>query len=82
MKKLMPKQIRKITFLILFIGAIIAFLGISLNENVILIIMGLIAMIASIVFHFVFYRCPHCGKFLDRSTGDYCPYCSKNVNEQ
>lgn len=28
---------------------------------------------------FIFYRCPHCHKFLGRSTKTVCPYCKKRL---
>lgn len=81
MKNTQPKQIRKRTFIILGIGLLIALCGIAKNEQVTLILLGLLTMFASILHHVIFYRCPHCGKFLDRNTGDYCPGCGKKVNE-
>ncbi|MCQ2420886.1 MAG: hypothetical protein MJ118_07100 [Clostridia bacterium] len=81
MKRASPKQIRKRTFVILAIGLLIALCGIAKNEQVTLILLGLLTMFASILHHVIFYRCPHCGKFLDRNTGDYCPGCGKKVNE-
>ncbi|MCI6583119.1 MAG: hypothetical protein MSH15_14255 [Oscillospiraceae bacterium] len=66
---------------ILGIGLLVALLGIAFNEQTILIMLGLSLMFLSIIHHVVFYRCPHCGKFLDRSTGEFCPSCGKKVNE-
>lgn len=81
MKKITPKQIRARTFIILGIGLLIALFGIAWNEQTALIITGLLIMFSSIIHHVVFYRCPHCGKFLDRSTGEFCPGCGKEVNK-
>lgn len=81
MKKMTPKQIRARTFIILGIGLLIALCGIAWNEHTALIITGLLIMFSSIIHHVIFYRCPHCGKFLDRSTGDFCPGCGKEVNK-
>lgn len=81
MKKRTPKEIRTRTFITLGIGLLVALGGIAMNEQVVLIMMGLITMFASIIYHVIFYRCPHCGKFLDRSTGEFCPGCGKKVNE-
>ena len=81
MKRTTPKQIRKRTFIILGVGLLIALLGIAMNELVALIVIGLLIMFSSIIHHVIFYRCPHCGKFLDRSTGEFCPGCGKKVNE-
>lgn len=81
MKKRTPKEIRKRTFITLGVGLLVALCGIAWNEQTTLIMMGLLTMFASIIYHVAFYRCPHCGKFLDRSTGEYCPGCGKKVNE-
>lgn len=81
MKRTTPKQIRKRTFIILGVGLLIALLGIAMNELVALIVTGLLIMFSSTIHHVIFYRCPHCGKFLDRSTGEFCPGCGKKVNE-
>lgn len=81
MKNLIPRKVAKIRTILLICGAIVAFLGVARNENLVLIFGGMAVMIASSIFHIIFYRCPHCGKFLDRSAGEYCPYCSKEVNK-
>lgn len=81
MKQTTPKQIRVRTYIILGVGLLIALLGIAFHEQTFLIVLGLLLMFVSIFHHVLFYRCPHCGQFLDRSTGDYCPGCGKNVND-
>lgn len=44
-------------------------------------VIGCIIMVGSGIFYIVFYRCPYCEKFLDRSTGEYCPYCGEKVDK-
>lgn len=80
MKKLKPKTVHRLCWLFLLIGAIIALCGIPVESNVFILI-GLVVMCCALIFRVIFYRCPHCGKYLDRSTGQYCPYCRGNVNE-
>lgn len=81
MKERTPKKVRQTTFIIFGVGALVAFLGILMNEEVFMCMMGIGIMFVSIVYNFIFYHCPHCGRYLGRSTGEYCPYCGKKVNE-
>lgn len=81
MKKRTPKQIRVRTFIILGFGLIIAVFGIALDEQEAVFFTGLLLMFSSIIHHVIFYRCPHCGTFLDRNTGEFCSHCGKKVNE-
>lgn len=76
-----PKKARRITYTVLACGVFTAFLGVALNETVFLIAAGLVLIFASIVFHVIFYRCPHCERFLDRSGGEFCPHCGIKVND-
>lgn len=81
MRRRTPKEVRTRTLVTFGIGMLVALSGIAMNEQVAVIMMGLLTMFASLIYHVLFYRCPHCGKFLDRSTGEYCPACGKKVNE-
>ena len=46
-------------------------------------IAGLVIFAASCVVQFVFHRCPHCGRFLDRNFwGDHCQYCGNLLTEE
>ena len=80
MKNPLPKKVKKLVWIFLFIGIIFAFTGTVLGKMVISVV-GVIVMLCSIIFQGIFYRCPHCGKYLDRSTGEYCPYCGEEVNK-
>lgn len=81
MKKLTPKEIVVRIYRLLFIGMVTAFVGIVLGMQMPVITLGLLLMAASAILQIVFYRCPHCGKMLNRRTGEYCPKCGKKVNE-
>lgn len=80
MNKLKPKMIHKVGILLCVIGAALGFVGITI-EVFALMIVGVVILLSSILFRWVCYRCPHCGKYLDRSTGDFCPYCGNDVNK-
>lgn len=36
---------------------------------------GLLMAAAALALNLVFYRCPHCGGHLGRTSGAYCPHC-------
>lgn len=80
MKKLKPRDILKFSWIMIATGLIIGLVGALINIAAIS-FTGVGIMIISIILRLIFFRCPHCGKFLDRSTGDFCPDCGENVNE-
>ncbi len=80
MKKLTPKRVNNIFLVVFLMGLITGALGIGTEIKAMLAV-GMIIMITSIILRLFFYCCPHCGKYLDRSTGEYCPYCGEKVNK-
>ncbi len=40
---------------------------------------ALFCFVLSVLVWFIFYRCPHCRKFLGQSTKTFCPYCKKRL---
>ena len=44
-------------------------------------IVALIGFIAYLVIRYRYYRCPHCGRYLGRDTGDYCRRCGKRIDQ-
>ena len=79
MKKMSPKRVHLYSLLILAAGAALGAIG-ALSEIKLLAILGITLLIGDIVFFFFFYRCSYCGRYLDRSRGEYCPYCGKELN--
>lgn len=79
MRRLPPKKVNAVSGIILAIGVVIGLIGAIAELNP-LTAAGVLVMFGSIVFRWICFRCPHCGKYLDRSTGDFCPYCGKDVN--
>lgn len=73
-----PRTVRKMVLRLSTAGAVLD-LGGALVQSALLIVAGLLLLIVALVLHFTYYRCPHCGRFLDRSTGAYCPYCGKKM---
>lgn len=73
-----PRTVRKMVLRLSTAGAVLA-LGGALVQSALLIVAGLLLLIVALVLHFTYYRCPHCSRFLDRSDGEYCPYCGKKM---
>lgn len=80
MKSMKPRNVRECVLVIYAIGLFLAVIGTKTSD--ILVVIGLGVMICGAIFHVVCYRCPYCGKFLDRSTGEYCPACGKKLDGQ
>ena len=79
MKKISPKQVNLYFLLIFAIGAVLGAIG-ALSEIKPLAIIGITLLIGDIIFRIACYRCSYCGRYLDRSRGEYCPYCGKELN--
>ena len=80
MRDLKPRQVRKIVGCIASVGILALLAGMVFSVTAAMAV-GCLILVAGLGFQLVFYHCPHCGKYLDRSGGDFCPYCGKNVNE-
>lgn len=80
MKNVNPKKVNIIFWIMLVAGALIS--GIGSTEGVQwMSMLGIALMMGGLLVKVLMYRCPHCGKYLDRSSGDFCPYCGKKVGE-
>lgn len=75
------KKANLIFWLMLVVGALIS--GIGSTEGIQwMAMLGIAVMMGGLVLKVILYRCPHCGKYLDRSSGEFCPYCGKNINDK
>ena len=80
MKNVNPKKVNIIFWIMLVVGALIS--GIGSTEGIQwMSMLGIALMMGGLLVKVLMYRCPHCGKYLDRSSGDFCPYCGKKVGE-
>lgn len=65
--------------LVLFLIAMVC----NNEATIVMSIAGLVIFVASCVVQFVFHRCPHCGRFLDRNFwGEHCQYCGNLLTEE
>ena len=37
--------------------------------------LGIVIAVSSLIPHFLFNKCPHCGRQLGRNEGDFCQFC-------
>ena len=80
MKPLPPKKVRRIVWLMLGVGGVLAVAGV-LTKIDLLPTVGIEVMLCGLGLQLLSYRCPHCGKYLDRSTGPFCPHCGRSIDE-
>ena len=43
-------------------------------------IIGIIVMFSGLIPHFLYNKCPHCGKQLGRNEADYCQFCGGKID--
>lgn len=72
------KKGRKLRNTLLIVGFFIALLGYFRD---LLGMIGIIVMLSCFIPHFLYNKCPHCGKQLGRNEGDYCRFCGKLLEE-
>ena len=72
------KQGRKLRDILLTSGFIVMLLAYIWEP---LFIIGAIIEFSCLILHFLFNRCPHCGKQLGKSDGLYCQFCGKSLDK-
>ena len=72
MKKLVPKKVRVLVFATFAVGFLIGGAAYCWKSTP-LSVLAMAIILGALGIHLIFYRCPHCGKFLDRSTGGLLP---------
>ena len=78
MRYIPPKTVRRIYAAVLIVCTIVILLGAALRSAAMMYTAAPV-MLADLVFYFIWYRCPHCGRHLGRAWGAYCPYCGIEV---
>ena len=43
--------------------------------------LGIAIAVSSLIPHFLFNKCPHCGRQLGRNEGDFCQFCGNNLKK-
>ncbi len=72
------KKARKLRDILLTAGFLIT-LGAYIYEP--LAICGVVVMCSCLIPHFLFYKCPHCGRLLGRNEGKYCQFCGNSLDK-
>ena len=81
MKKLKPKTVNTWNWILWAVGALVALLGtVGDPDSPALCVTGILLMLGGCVFRIVFFRCPHCGAYLDRGLPNFCPRCGENIH--
>ena len=71
------KQARKLRDILAITGIAIMLCGFICEP---LLIVGGIVACSCFIPHFLYNKCPYCGKQLGRSEGEYCQYCGKQLD--
>ena len=71
------RKAQKLRNTLLIAGFFIMLLG--YYSNVIGII-GVIVSFSSLIPHFLYNKCPHCGKQLGRNEGKFCQFCGRPLD--
>ena len=72
------KKARKLKNILLIAGLIVFLIGYYGNVFG-FIYFGVVLMFSALVPHFLWNKCPHCGKHFGRDGGDYCQHCGKPI---
>ncbi len=80
MKRKTIRQKNNIFIISLFASFLVAMIGASCNVDLLAVIGGL-GIVFAVAYRVISYRCPYCGKYLDRNNGDFCPCCGKKLDE-
>ena len=72
------KQARRLRDILMIVGCIVMLLAYIWEQ---LFIIGAIIACSCLIPHFLFNRCPHCGKQIGRGDGSYCQFCGKSIDK-
>ena len=71
------KKVQKLRNALLIAGGVIMLAGCLWKP---LLTVGVIVAFSCLIPHFLFNKCPHCGKQLGRNEGDFCQFCGKPLD--
>lgn len=71
------KKARKIRDILIFAGLITMLLAYFYEA---LFYLGLVLAFSGLIPHFLYNKCPHCGKQLGRNSGVFCQFCGNKTD--
>ncbi len=78
MRKMTVKQARKVRDVLMYGGIIIMLLAYVWQPSF---YVGAVVAFSCLIPHFLYNKCPHCGKQLGRNEGRYCQHCGKQIDD-
>jgi len=75
------RDARKLRDTLFIVGiAIMLCAGIFAPLFELLTVIGAVIAFSGLIPHFLYNKCPYCGKQLGRNDGEYCQYCGKELD--
>mgnify|MGYP003301656096 CR=1 FL=1 len=71
------RDAQKLRDTLMIVGVIIMLAG-SLHEALSMI--GAVVAFSGLIPHFLYNKCPHCGKQLGRNDGEFCQHCGGKID--
>ncbi len=71
------KKAQKLRNILLIAGSVMMLAGCLWQP---FFLVGVIVAFSCLIPHFLFNKCPHCGKQLGRNEGDFCQFCGKPLD--
>ena len=71
------RKARELRDILMLIGIVIMLLG---HNSDALLVVGLIVTFSGLIPHFLYNKCPHCGKQLGGNEGEFCQHCGKPLD--
>ena len=80
MRYIPPKKVRVIFLIALLPALLLTVIGGNIQSKPVM-FTGIGIALLALIFYWIWYRCPHCGRHLGRSWGEFCPWCGTRVNQ-
>ena len=80
MRYIPPKKVRVIFLIALLPALLLTVIGGNIQSKPVM-FTGIGIALLALIFYWIWYRCPHCGRHLGQSWGEFCPWCGKRVNQ-